>query len=593
MTDRRAVLEQARTYVKNERGDDSSGHDWWHAVRVSRTVKTLAALEQADGFVCELAALLHDIADEKLNVSKEAGLRKVTEWMERTGVPTPEREHVADIIATMSYRGGNGRPMATTEGRVVQDADRLDALGALGIARTFAYSGWKGQLIYDPGFRPRERMTEEEYRIGRSTAVNHFYEKLLRLKERMNTEAGRVLAEERHAFMELYLREFDKEWELGNEAYLQESPFSLTGIRRVHIAFGDSAGGSLRVALRNRQGEQAVVLGDDLMVGPLASELPQLWKKRLNWWRERINGREKADMEAYVMKAGLSWLLWPGRLNELPVVIWTGDSAAEQTALRCLLAVIPDDADLSIVNPTALLNRRFPEVEYRSMGEIVAEKLRPLLEEAEPMTPEAREAYADDWRRLAAEEGVLRVMENGKLRTVTEDYFDGEIVKAARKLKALAGKYIKSARLIGEVIGYADQRVSDSFIEYRVRQLIEQGVLTYTGELEAMRYYSVSLTGQGEEMADAADSERWNDRLGPELEEAAEWLQQLGGTAEKLEGSLALLTSKLPAAGDGDGQAAPEGGIARIRELLTGYLQEQRNLAERRKELEAALRSMI
>ena len=590
MTDRSAILEQARAYARSELERDSSGHDWWHIVRVTRTAKALAALEQADEFVCELAALLHDIADEKLNGSKEAGLRKVTEWMERTGVPTSEREHVADIVATMSYGGGDGRPMATLEGRIVQDADRLDALGAIGIARTFAYSGWKGQLVYDPGLRPRQQMSREEYRSGRSTAINHFYEKLLKLKGLMNTEAGRALAEERHQFMELYLRQFDKEWELGNEAYLQESSFSLTGIRRVHIAFGDSAGGSLRIALREQPGEKVVVLGDDLMVGPLGFELPQLWKKRMNWWGESINEREKADMEAYVMKAALNWLHWPDRLQGLPVVVWAGDSAGEQTALRCLLNAMSDDADISLVNPTSLLNRRFPEAEYRCMGEISPEKLCPLLEEAELLTPAAREAYAADWRRLAAEEGVLRVAENGQLRTVPEHYFDGEIVKAARKLKALGGRYIKSARLIGEVIGHSDQRVSDSFIEYRVRRLIEQGVMDYTGELEAMRYYSVSLTGRGEEMADAAGSERWNERLGPELENAADWLEQLGDEAEQLEGSLTLLASKLAAAG---GQAASDEDAAKLQERLAEYLQEQRSLEERRKELEAALRSVL
>lgn len=494
MASHEAVLEQARAYVKSELERDSSGHDWWHIVRVARTAKLLAEMEQADVFVCELAALLHDIADEKLNASKEAGLGKLEAWLREAGVEHVVRKHILDIVSAISFAGGNEEPPATLEGRIVQDADRLDAMGAVGIARAFAYAGWKGHLIYDPKLPPRERMTKGQYRSGISTAVNHFYEKLLKLKGLMNTESARVLAGKRHQFMELYLREFDKEWELGNEAYLEESAVFHGEISRVHIAFGDSAGGSLRQALRGFPGEMVVTLNDDLMFGPLSEAgAAGGLSRRVAWWRERVSELDRDEAVEYLLQAAFAWRDWPARLRGLPVVVWASDSAAEQTGLRRLLAALPEDADVSLVNAADLLRRRVKEIVYQSTGEIVSEKLAPLLSEAKPLLPEEREAYAADWRRLVAEGGVLRVWEGGKLRTVPEDYFDEAILKAARKLAAANGTYVKAARLIGEVIGHSEQKVDDGFIEYRVRKLIARGLFTYTGELKAMRYYSVSL----------------------------------------------------------------------------------------------------
>lgn len=207
------LLAQARAFAEAELGGDSSGHDGWHAARVARMAKRLATLEQADPFVCELSALLHDIADEKLNDSKAAGMARVADWLTAQRADPALSAHVLDIIATMSYGGGHNGPMRTLEGRIVQDADRLDALGAIGIARTFAYSGWKGQAMYDPGIPVREQMTAAQYRNEKSTAVNHFYEKLLKLKERMNTEAAKALAERRHRAMERFLAQFYAEWD--------------------------------------------------------------------------------------------------------------------------------------------------------------------------------------------------------------------------------------------------------------------------------------------------------------------------------------------------------------------------------------------
>ena len=211
--DRQDIVAQATAFVRAELEQDSSGHDWWHIYRVTQLARTIAEGEGADPYICELAALLHDIADEKLNESEAAGLAKVQAWLSDHGVEESDAAHVMEIISTMSFKGGNRAPMRTLEGRVVQDADRLDAIGAVGIARTFAYSGWKGQLIHDPETQPRETMTAEEYRSGKSTAVNHFYEKLLLLKDRMNTPYAQQLAEERHRVMEEFLARFYGEWE--------------------------------------------------------------------------------------------------------------------------------------------------------------------------------------------------------------------------------------------------------------------------------------------------------------------------------------------------------------------------------------------
>ncbi|MDF2960070.1 MAG: metal dependent phosphohydrolase [Paenibacillus sp.] len=207
-----ALLEEARAFVKQRLEADSSGHDWWHIERVTRTAQWIAKEEGADAFICELAALMHDIADEKLNSSEEEGLSVVHSWLTEHGVQKEAAAHVMQIISTLSYKGGHNPPVTTKEARVVQDADRLDAIGAVGIARTFAYAGWKGDLMYDPAQPARTDMSHEEYRKGRSTAVNHFYEKLLKLKDLMNTESGKRMAESRHAYMVQFLERFYKEW---------------------------------------------------------------------------------------------------------------------------------------------------------------------------------------------------------------------------------------------------------------------------------------------------------------------------------------------------------------------------------------------
>jgi uncharacterized protein len=202
-----------REFVKGELQSESSGHDWWHIYRVTELAKRIAKEEGADEFICELAALLHDLADEKISGNEEEGIKKVRDWLNTQEIEETMSTQIIHIISTMSFKGGNRPPMSTMEGQVVQDADRLDAIGAIGIARTFAYSGAKGQLIFDPELPPRTEMTYEDYRKGKSTAINHFYEKLLKLKDTMNTEFGRKLAMDRHRMMEEYLEMFYLEWE--------------------------------------------------------------------------------------------------------------------------------------------------------------------------------------------------------------------------------------------------------------------------------------------------------------------------------------------------------------------------------------------
>ncbi len=207
----RNVEERVKVLLAGAEG----GHDWWHAHRVRRVALRLAHEEGADPFVVELAALLHDIADPKFHDGdEEAGPRQARHILDDAGVPPEVRDHVLHIIRHISFRGGHAPVPAyrSPELAVVQDADRLDALGAIGIARTFNYGGYRQRPLYDPTIPPRQYDSAEEYRKSRTPTINHFYEKLLLLKDRMNTTAGKKMAEQRHRFMESFLEEFFREW---------------------------------------------------------------------------------------------------------------------------------------------------------------------------------------------------------------------------------------------------------------------------------------------------------------------------------------------------------------------------------------------
>lgn len=209
------VVESVRKKIEKKFSGESTGHDWFHIERVWRNAKLIAQNENCDTFIVELAALLHDIADHKFvkNADEEAE-KRINQLLLDLNVERHQINQVIEIVQNCSFKGGvSENKMKSIEGFIVQDADRLDAIGAIGIARTFAYGGKFGNEIYNPSIKPQNFKSAEEYRNSRTHTINHFYEKLLKLKEGMNTETGKRLAEERHNFMLKFLEQFYAEWE--------------------------------------------------------------------------------------------------------------------------------------------------------------------------------------------------------------------------------------------------------------------------------------------------------------------------------------------------------------------------------------------
>ncbi len=212
---REASIENTVEFVKETLQGAEGGHDWFHTLRVWKTAQRIARTESVDPFVVSLGALLHDIADAKFHRGDESvGPSLASAFLRAEGVDEGVVEHVVHIITHISFKGGNEvQSFRSPELDVVQDADRLDAIGAIGIARTFNYGGHMGRKLYDPDIEPNLGMSKEEYRNSTAPTINHFYEKLLLLKERMNTKTGRALAEGRHQFMKEFLDRFYREWE--------------------------------------------------------------------------------------------------------------------------------------------------------------------------------------------------------------------------------------------------------------------------------------------------------------------------------------------------------------------------------------------
>lgn len=212
------VIDFVSSTLKREFADESTGHDWFHIERVWKNAKLIAAQEGGDLFVIELAALLHDIADHKFVEDADAEAKKrIQSLLASQKVDQRIIDEVIDIVQKSSFKGGIGEnPMKQLEGLIIQDADRLDAIGAIGIARTFAFGGKFGNLLYHPDIPPATFKNAEEYRKNRTHTINHFYEKLLLLKDKMNTETGKKMAVERHHFMELFLNQFYSEWQGKN-----------------------------------------------------------------------------------------------------------------------------------------------------------------------------------------------------------------------------------------------------------------------------------------------------------------------------------------------------------------------------------------
>ena len=209
------IINKTAEYIKEKLTGESSGHDWWHVYRVWKNAIHIGKIEKADLFIIELASLLHDIADWKFQDGDDnIGPKLAREWLEKLAVDENIISHVCQIIKDASFKGvGVKIKMKTIEGMIVQDADRLDAIGAIGIARTFAYGGSKGREMYNPDIKPEKHESFKRYKNSQSPTINHFYEKLLLLKELMNTATAKKIAEKRHKIMEEFLNNFFQEWE--------------------------------------------------------------------------------------------------------------------------------------------------------------------------------------------------------------------------------------------------------------------------------------------------------------------------------------------------------------------------------------------
>jgi uncharacterized protein len=214
--DHAEIIQKTQEYVRRLQEYEGSGHDWWHTYRVCQMAQRIGQEEGADLFVVQLAALLHDISDYKLNGGDDSlGSRLAMEWLSSLETDAETVRQVGEIVHEITFRGADTPAAAprSLEGRVVQDADRLDALGAIGIARAFAYGGHRNRPLYDPHIPPTRHATFEAYKRNQSPTINHFYEKLLLLRDLINTQTGKQIAARRHTIMEQYLEQFFLEWD--------------------------------------------------------------------------------------------------------------------------------------------------------------------------------------------------------------------------------------------------------------------------------------------------------------------------------------------------------------------------------------------
>ncbi len=206
------VIENARKYVKEFFRNEYSGHDYFHTLRVYKLAEEIAVIENANVEIVILSALLHDVDDIKLSPLTHSNKENARKFLENNDIEQSIIDLICDIISEVSYKGQDTIPGKTLEARIVQDADRLDAIGAIGIARAFTYGGHHNRVMYDPDVKPALNMNEEEYRMHISTTVNHFYEKLFNLRDLMNTQTARKIAIDREKYMKEYLERFIKEW---------------------------------------------------------------------------------------------------------------------------------------------------------------------------------------------------------------------------------------------------------------------------------------------------------------------------------------------------------------------------------------------
>ena len=213
---KKKVIQNTICFVKKTLERSEGGHDWFHINRVYKNALLIAKNEKVDLFVVQLGALLHDIADAKFYDGDESiGPKKARDFLESQQVEETVISHIENIILFISYKSSfdHNRSFSSPELNVIQDADRLDAIGAIGIARCFNYGGFKNRSLYDPEIRPNLQMTKEEYKNSTAPSINHFYEKLLLLKDNMSTKTGKIIAQKRHSFMDEFLQQFLDEWE--------------------------------------------------------------------------------------------------------------------------------------------------------------------------------------------------------------------------------------------------------------------------------------------------------------------------------------------------------------------------------------------
>jgi uncharacterized protein len=209
------LISKTILFVRNQLQNAEGGHDWFHIERVYKNAIAIAEKEKCNTKIVQLGALLHDIADSKFHNGDESiGPKVARTFLESEKVDAETINHVINIIENISFKGGNfEKKFKSIELEIVQDADRLDAIGAIGIARTFNYGGFKNRPLYNPAVPPNLHMNKEEYKNSEAPTINHFYEKLLLLKDKMNTETGKKMAQERHHFMETFLSQFYAEWD--------------------------------------------------------------------------------------------------------------------------------------------------------------------------------------------------------------------------------------------------------------------------------------------------------------------------------------------------------------------------------------------
>ena len=213
---KKKVIQNTIRFVKKTLEGSEGSHDWFHINRVYKNALLIAKNEKVDLFVVQLGALLHDIADAKFYDGDESiGPKKARDFLESQQVEETVISHIENIILFISYKSSfdHNRSFSSPELNVIQDADRLDAIGAIGIARCFNYGGFKNRSLYDPEIRPNLQMTKEEYKNSTAPSINHFYEKLLLLKDNMNTKTGKIIAQKRHSFMDEFLQQFLDEWD--------------------------------------------------------------------------------------------------------------------------------------------------------------------------------------------------------------------------------------------------------------------------------------------------------------------------------------------------------------------------------------------